>query len=174
MAQQNNSYLDRLSPEELLRFVQRFLDRREIEVRRCVGSGLGWMTGSVFLLGLGGVLLYHFAALALMALLGSGVILLGLAVLVRGLVWVTDRAPVLILGAEALVDRRKDCRIPWAVIRRATLHRTTRNGFEDGATLVLGLSEPVGGRFEVALDLADLDHDSGQLLRVVGQRANLS
>jgi hypothetical protein len=174
MAEQKHLDLDQLSTEELLRLTERFVRARPVKVRRSLAAGITWLVFAAILLTLAALCLYHLGQAGIAVLFGIGLVLGGLWNLLWGLIWVADRSPILILGAAALIDcRGGNRRIPWAAIRRATLHRTSRNGSEESATLTLSLSGSLVG-CEVAIDLANLDHGSHEILRVIGQRAELS
>src|SRR5262249_53857887 len=105
----------------------------------------------------------------------GGMILAGLYNLVRALIAFCDRSPQLVLGADALIDYTGGAarRYPYAAIRGAQLHRRTRNGSEESATLTLQLSELLAGPREVQIVLTHLDHDSQWLFRTLGARADL-
>jgi hypothetical protein len=158
----------------LLGVVRRHLMRCRVEVRRSVASGVGALILAAILMTLGGLCLYLFSAAGMAVLIGLGLFLLGAWNLGWGLLWVMDRQPVLILGADALIDRRAspEAHYPWAMIRRARLTRTTRNGSEESATLTLELSGLVVNR-EATIDLRYLDHGSQEIFRLIGQRADL-
>jgi hypothetical protein len=166
---------DHLSTDQLLALMrQGILGPREHQIRRSVAAGVVWLVFAAILLTLGSLCLYHFGRAGMAVLFGAGMILGGLWNLVWGLIWVSDRSPVLILGADALV-RPGDApeRIPWTNIRKATLSRTTRNGVEQSAWVTLILHESLCGRHQIEINLSHLDCDSNATFKVIGARANL-
>jgi hypothetical protein len=162
------------SDSGLFALVRQAIRRCRIEVRRSVGAGVVWLIFAAILLTLGGLCLFKFGSVGAAILIGVGLVLGGLWNLGRGLLWVLDREPVLILDADALIDRRRSpaAHYPWALIRRARLSRTTRNGSEESATLTLELSEMVSER-QVQIDLMNLDHSAQGIFQIIGQRADL-
>jgi hypothetical protein len=174
MAQQTESGFENLTSEQLLAVARQLLNRREVEVRRSIASGIGRLIVAGILLTIGGFLACGLrdGGAALISLL---FLLPGLYNLIRGFIWIVDRSPVLILAADALVDCRSypQQRYLWSNIQRARLQRTTRNGSEESATLRLYLLEAVGGQKEVKINLAELSHTSEGIFQMIGQRADL-
>jgi hypothetical protein len=147
-------------------------------VGRCDARQLNGDAPPVFagiLLTLGVMCLVNFGSEGLAMLAGVGLLLGGVWNLAWGLIWVADRLPLFILGAEAFVDCRAlpETRISWDVIGRAKLSRTTRNGSEESATLMLWLFKPVGGQYQLEFDLTNVDCGSQEILRIIGERADL-
>lgn len=93
-----------------------------------------------------------------------------------GMWYICDRSPRLVLDENGLTDYTSGLKrvIPWSAVARATLHRTTRNGSEESATLTLYLNSRILRDSEVSLDVKNLDHSSSEILRAVGRWANLS
>jgi hypothetical protein len=162
-----------LKPEEVLGLVRQAITRRlKIEVRYSIAAAIGMMIGSVFPLIPGILILVHGAGVPLLLLLGLAFLAGGLYYLVRGLVGVCDRSPQLTLGINKLFDHRAGREYAWADIRKASLSRTTRNGSETSATLTLTVGDFLSGD-TVDINVADLDHSSTEIFRIIGERANL-
>jgi hypothetical protein len=161
-----------MSVEQIQDLIQRGLLRPgTVEVRRCLGVAIGRLVLAGILLALGGLCLGNFHE-AWPLLIGLGLLLVGVWKLVQGLIGICDRSPQLTIGPEALIDHRSGRTYPWSAILRATLHRTTRRGSEESATLVLYLSQYVRDN-QVEIDLLNLDRSSDSIFHLVGQRANL-
>ena len=172
MTPTNDSNFADLDPRDVLALVRTALNRRKIEVRRSLGAAIGSLIVAAVLLVLGVLCLVNCGTVVVLGLLGLGLLLGALWNLVLGLVGVLDRSPQLTLDADMLIDHRAERRYPWSMIRRATLRRTTRNGVQQSATLILQLNELLAQR-EARINLADLDHDGSDIFRLVGERAGL-
>ena len=176
MSQHDESGPGNLSTKRLLDLARLHLNHPyKIEVRRSVGAGVVWLVFAAILLTLGGLCLYNFGREAFGALVTMGLLLGGVWNLIWGLIWVSDRSPVLTLGDKGLLDSRicPETLIPWTIIRRTTLSRTTRNGAEESARLTLFLSQPVDGQYELEINLTNLDCNAQEIFRVIGRRADL-
>ena len=93
-----------------------------------------------------------------------------------GMWYVCDRSPRLVLDEGGLTDYTSGMKrvIPWDVVSRATLHRTTRNGAEQEATLTVYINSQVMRDRHIAIDVTCLDHGSEAILSAVGKWARLS
>ncbi len=93
-----------------------------------------------------------------------------------GLWYVCERSPRLVLDETGLTDHTSGLKrvIPWDAVARATLHRTTKNGSEQSATMTLYLNSRVMRDSEVSIDVTCLDHSSEAIFRAVGKWARLS
>jgi hypothetical protein len=172
---QSDASLDNPSTDELLARVRGFLNELPpVVIRRSVSAAIGRLIVGAFVLGLGTLALYHFNKSTVELVVGSGFALYGVWNLLLGLVGVVDRSPQLVLDSEGLTDYQGGAgRILWTNIRRASLHRSTRNGSEMSASLTLTLFEPIHGKDQIEITLTDLDCSSTGLLEVIGRRANL-
>jgi hypothetical protein len=176
MAQQSEAGLSNLTTEQLLALARRWASHpQEVVVRRSIGAGVAWLIFAAILGTIGGFLSYNLADAGAGALIGGAFLLGALWNLIWGIIWIADRSPFLVLGADALVDCRSvpHQRFLWTNIRRATLHRTTRNGAEQSATMTMFLHEAVGGRDEVRINLMNLTHGAQQIFHLIGVRADL-
>jgi hypothetical protein len=111
----------------------------------------------------------------LFPLIGAGLLLWSLIALVWGLWYVLDRSPRYVLDETGLADHTGAQKrlYPWSAVARATLHRTTRRGAEQSATLTLYLNSPYIRENVVELDLSHLDHSSAEIFQAVGKWASL-
>jgi hypothetical protein len=176
MTEQNESSPSDLGNEGLYATIRNLIRKRvRLEIKRSVGAGVAWMIFAAFLLFGGGFCLRYYGEAVVGMLVAIGLLLGGLYNLVWGLVWIADRSPMLILAEDALIDARTapEQRIPWSIICRGNLARTTRNGAEQSARLTLYLSQPVGGSYEWSIDASNLDCDSQWLFKMIGERADL-
>jgi len=163
----------------LLAAISRHLDApRPLTARLDRGAGIGTTVLGCIPGIIAGVILYNTAGelRGPLPLIVLGLGLWSFASIASGMWYVCDRSPRLVLDEAGLTDYTPGLKrvIPWDAVSRATLHRTTRNGSEQSATLTLYINSRVMRDSEIALDVTYLDHGSDEILAAVGKWARLS
>jgi hypothetical protein len=176
MSQHSDSVVEHLNTEPVPAQPQRpFIQPSDVLVRRSIASGIGWLIIGGIWMTFGVVGVGNFRGETGFTVIGAVFLLLGVWNLIRGLIWLADRAPVLILSDEALIDCRSypQQQFAWSNVERANLYRTTRRGSEESATLTLYLREAVGGKYQVRINLSNLNRTGQDIFSIIGRRADL-
>jgi hypothetical protein len=149
---------------------------RPLTARLSIGSGIATIVVGLVPGGIGTAIACNVPKLEdLLLVIVAGLMLWSLIALVWGLWYVLDRSPRYVLDEAGLADHTGAQKrlYPWSAVARATLHRSTRRGAEQSATLTLYLNSPYIREREVELDVSNLDQPSEEIFRAVGKWANL-
>lgn len=166
-----------LGREQLLAAISRHLAApRPLTARLCSASGVVTALFGLIPAGVAAAILCNTRQLdGPQPLVVLGLVLWAAFAIAWGLWYVLDRSPRYVLDENGLADHTgpRPRVFPWGAVSRATLHRSTRRGAEQSATLTLYLNSPIFREREVELDVTNLDHSSEEIFRAVGKWADL-